>query len=71
MLKAGATVGFDQSDPFDDRRTGAVYLGADSAGGGFKNAQMSVTATKFLDRGAGLVATWPCPSMSKGPTPTR
>lgn len=56
VLKTGATVTLDATDP--SGATAAFYLGADGGGGGFANSQMSITATTFLDRGAGLVATF-------------
>ncbi len=55
VLKTGALVTLDTTDPFG--ATAAFYLGADG-GGGFANSQMRITATTFLDRGAGLVATF-------------
>ncbi len=67
VLKTGAVVSFQTTDPLYGP---AYYGGADGTGGGFDVQMMTLSATTFLDRGAGLVATFTL-GESTSPTPGR
>jgi hypothetical protein len=55
VLKTGTVVSFETTDPLYGP---AYYGGADGSGGGFDAQMLAISATTFLDRGAGLVATF-------------